>query len=63
MHWILVREVPFEMVSDLKEEGEVLFNLKDGSPLSFKNVAFIVNYMQEHKEENTIVRYMAMLDK
>ncbi len=37
VHWILVREVPFEMISDLKEDGEVLFNLKDGSAVSFRN--------------------------
>jgi hypothetical protein len=63
VHWILVREVPFEMVSELKEDGTVIFNLKDGSNLSFNNARYLINYMLEHKEQNTIVNYFASLDK
>ena len=45
VQWLLVREVPFEMTSQLTENGDVLFDLKDGSPLSFSNASFMINYM------------------
>jgi hypothetical protein len=35
--WIFLCDVGFNMITDFEEEGEALFNLKDGVAISWKN--------------------------
>ena len=37
VEWVFVRDVKFHMVTDLEENGVCLFDLKDGTELSWSN--------------------------
>ena len=45
VEWVLVRDVKFHMVTDLEENGVCLFDLKDGSELSWKNASLMIEFM------------------
>lgn len=45
VEWVLVRDVKFHMVTDLEENGVCLFDLKDGSELSWRNASLMIEFM------------------
>lgn len=50
VEWVLVRDVKFHMVTDLEENGVCLFDLKDGSELSWKNASLMIEFMLQNNK-------------
>lgn len=54
VEWVLVRDVKFHMVTDLEENGVCLFDLKDGSELSWKNASLMIEFMLQNNKYGEI---------
>ena len=54
VEWVLVRDVKFHMVTDLEENGVCLFDLKDGSELSWRNASLMIEFMLQNNKYGEI---------
>lgn len=55
VEWVLVRDVKFHMVTDLEENGVCLFDLKDGSELSWRNASLMIEFMLQNNKYGEIL--------
>lgn len=63
VEWVLVRDVKFHMVTDLEENGVCLFDLKDGSELSWSNASQMIEFMLQNNKYGEIFKEFWKNDK
>ena len=63
VEWVLVKDLFFNKIDNLIENGEYVTELKDGSELSWKNASVLLEKMNENPESSSIFNHFGSLDK
>ncbi len=61
--WLIVRDVHFNLVTQLRQNGDYLDELKDGSELSYENTRVVVDTMNQRREPSGILQEFPRLDR
>lgn len=55
VQWVYLADVGFNMITDIEQEGEMLFNMKDGAELTLNNAQKMIKLFDERKTQTSSV--------